>query len=174
VRHDWQVTGGYDPALDGPWPQWGRVAVRCAGCGQARRIWQGLSLDDPGLTYGCPAGPVWITGAAPRQPAPFTAAPELAVLLAASRARCRVFTALTLLGVLLSAWWVLAYTTGTYPPLLISWAIAMGEAGLFTWGVMTLRRPPPGLGSAHGEHAAGGVHGGPDGGDGWQQPGQPG
>jgi hypothetical protein len=49
--HDWDVTGGYDPALDGPDPQWGRWAIRCRVCEEERRI--SCELDDPRLAGGC-------------------------------------------------------------------------------------------------------------------------
>lgn len=53
AEHDWEETGGYDAALDGDDPRWGRIAVECRTCGEKRRIWQGLSPDDPRLLSGC-------------------------------------------------------------------------------------------------------------------------
>lgn len=62
--HDWHKTGGYDPEQDGPEPQWGRIAVECSICGEQRRIYHLLPLDDPGLTSGCrrPGSDAWQPG----------------------------------------------------------------------------------------------------------------
>lgn len=53
ARHDWKITGGYDPEQDGPDPQWGRMAIRCRRCGEERRVFQALSMDAPGVALGC-------------------------------------------------------------------------------------------------------------------------
>jgi hypothetical protein len=51
AKHDWKVTGAYDPEADGPDPQWGRRAIRCRICGEERRVF--CSLDEPAVAYGC-------------------------------------------------------------------------------------------------------------------------
>ena len=51
ARHDWEVTGGYDPEKDGEDPQWGRVAIKCNRCEEKRRV--SCDLDDPRVAYGC-------------------------------------------------------------------------------------------------------------------------
>lgn len=53
AEHDWKTVGGYDPALDGDDPIWGRIAVQCRRCGEERRIWRGVSLSDMALLSGC-------------------------------------------------------------------------------------------------------------------------
>ena len=152
MRHDWQVTGGYDPARDGPDPQWGRLAVRCGGCGDTRRIWRGLSLTDPGLTYGCPAElaepAMWITVSSasaddgPRHPrAPAARFPAPPAPPAVTRRRYLGAVALALFGVLMGTGAALAVVTGTVLPFLAIWPAAMCEAGLITWVAVTLRRP---------------------------------
>lgn len=47
-RHRWQITDGYDIALDGEHP---RKEITCARCGEVRRI--GCSLNDRRLRGGC-------------------------------------------------------------------------------------------------------------------------
>lgn len=51
TRHDWQMAGGYDPALDGPDPQWGRQQITCRICGERRRIF--TTVTNPAVAYGC-------------------------------------------------------------------------------------------------------------------------
>jgi hypothetical protein len=49
--HQFEIVGGYDPGQDGPEPRWGRVAVKCARCGEERRV--GCSPADLALQSGC-------------------------------------------------------------------------------------------------------------------------
>jgi hypothetical protein len=51
IRHDFEVTGGYDPERDGGDPQWGRVAVTCRRCGEQRRV--GVSPGELERLTGC-------------------------------------------------------------------------------------------------------------------------
>jgi hypothetical protein len=65
TRHDWRVTGGYDPALgDGDDPAWGRVAIECRQCGETGRVWRGVSLAYDPVAYGCrrPGPDTWEPG----------------------------------------------------------------------------------------------------------------
>ena len=64
ARHGWREVGGYDPALDGPEPEWGRRAVECRICGERRRIWGGLPVDDERVAGGCrrDGGDAWQPG----------------------------------------------------------------------------------------------------------------
>ncbi len=160
-RHDFAVTGGYDPARDGDQPQWGRVAVECQACGETRRIWQGLSLADPGLTYGCPAtrivaGSITCERIVAWRPAPYPLSPSarppatpatpapFAVLLPQLEVRRlrRVSAAITLGAVALVAFMVACVAAGWWPPLAVSWGAIMCDAGLITWGIVDRPRPP--------------------------------
>jgi hypothetical protein len=148
ARHSWRVTGGYDAALDGPEPRWGRLAVECGQCGETRRIWRGLPLSDPGLTSECPgpAGVPWAEAGAfalPATPAPDTrvvvVAPAPARLdaargAAAGLAGVAVVTALAVL-------WVACLATGAFLALAVCWGAVMAGAGLACWCLVGGRRP---------------------------------
>jgi hypothetical protein len=49
--HAFRIVGGGDPEQDGPDPQFWRVAVECARCGETRRI--GAPLDEVNAGGGC-------------------------------------------------------------------------------------------------------------------------
>lgn len=46
-RHVWESTGDYYAESN---PHYDRVGIRCARCGAFRKIWKGLSINDPTLT----------------------------------------------------------------------------------------------------------------------------
>ena len=152
-RHDWRVTGGYDPGRDGGDPRWGRLAVECMACLETRRIWRGLSLDDAALTYGCPAA--WVAGGmitAARITVPEPARHEHDGLpphehrrcsdLAELRRRRLVSAVIALAAVALIAGAVACIAVGWWPPLAVTWGALMCDTGLITWGIVDRRRPP--------------------------------
>ena len=51
--HGWEVSGEYDPALDGPDLWYGRREITCRVCGEVRRVWWRPGLDDLRLAAGC-------------------------------------------------------------------------------------------------------------------------
>jgi hypothetical protein len=53
ARHDWDITGGYDPGLDGPDIRWPRIEITCARCGEKRRISVFVPTNHSAIVLGC-------------------------------------------------------------------------------------------------------------------------